>query len=446
MNESKLEEGSSVALFGFGVTGRSVATALVQRNVSVVVFDDNPDNDMRGIAEGLGISLITPAESGGVEENMKTVDFAIPTPGLPESHDFFECAARKGIPIISEFDLAAQWDDRPILAITGTNGKTTVSTMVDEMLQKSGVASAMAGNSDIPLVSAIDNKEIETIVVEASSFRLSQSQRFKPHVAAWLNFAPDHLNVHKDLETYENAKKVIWRNLGSTGIAVANIGDEIVRRNIPPSASTITFGLSTGDSRVDDETLVVKEHPLLEVSELVRKAPHDILNALAAATIAIEGGATSKAIQEVLTTFSGLPHRMTYLGSSEGVGWYNDSKSTTPHSVAAAVQGFDNVVLIAGGQNKGIDLSPLGLLDKHLKSVIALGEVAEEISQIFHKRVPVKTAETMENAVNLAYAQSQSGDLVILSPGCASFDLYRNYKERGKHFSKLVDEMILRQP
>ena len=256
-------------------------------------------------------------------------------------------------------------------------------------------------------------------------------------------FSPDHLDVHKDLKAYEDAKNSIWKNLSSDDIAVAGIDDEVVSRNIPSAGSTITFGLHIGDSRTEGHTLVVKDFPLMEVKELARSAPHDILNALAAATIASEGGASNEAIIEVLTTFTGLPHRITYLGTSQGVEWFNDSKSTTPHSVAAAVQGYDNVVLIVGGRNKGIDLTSLVSLEKHLKAVIAIGEAAEDISQIFKQKTPLTTAETMEEAVSSAHAQSESGDKVILSPGCASFDWYENYEERGDHFSNLVNEMIL---
>ena len=443
MTITKVSEGQTVALFGFGVTGRSVAASLLRRNISVIVFDDKPDNDMTAAAENLGINLITPSSSKGVKENMGNVDFAIPTPGLPESHTFFECARERGVPLLSEFDLAAQWDRRPVLAVTGTNGKTTVTTMITEMLKRSGINSVLAGNTDIPLVEAIDRQEIETFVVEASSFRLSHSDQFKPRVAGWLNFSPDHLDVHKDLKAYEDAKNSIWKNLSSDDIAVAGIDDEVVSRNIPSAGSTITFGLHIGDSRTEGHTLVVKDFPLMEVKELARSAPHDILNALAAATIASEGGASNEAIIEVLTTFTGLPHRITYLGTSQGVEWFNDSKSTTPHSVAAAVQGYDNVVLIVGGRNKGIDLTSLVSLEKHLKAVIAIGEAAEDISQIFKQKTPLTTAETMEEAVSSAHAQSESGDKVILSPGCASFDWYENYEERGDHFSNLVNEMIL---
>ena len=443
--KTKVNEGSTVALFGFGVTGRSVAASLLRRNISVVVFDDKNNSDMTAAAKTLGINLITPTGNRGVKENMGAADFAMPTPGLPESHVFFECARERGIPLISEFDLAAQWDLRPVLAVTGTNGKTTVSTMITEMLNQSGINSVLAGNADIPLVEAIDRKEIATFVVEASSFRLSHSHQFTPRVAGWLNFSPDHLDVHKDLEAYEDAKKSIWKNLGSGDIAVAGIDDEVVSRNLPSMASTVTFGINSGDSRIEGKTLVVKDFPLLEVRDLARHAPHDVLNSLAAATIASEGGASDEAIIEVLTTFTGLPHRMSYLGASQGVEWFNDSKSTTPHSVAAAVQSYENVVLIVGGKNKGLDLASLGSLVKHLKSVIAIGDAAEDISHIFQQKIPVTTAETMEEAVSHADAQSQSGDQVILSPGCASFDWYENYEERGNHFSSLVNEMVLRK-
>ncbi len=445
MRKILVEEGCTAALFGFGVTGRAVAASLLERNVSVRIFDDSPDKEMIDTAEAMGINLNTPSSKREFQENIKNANYAIPTPGLPENHLFFECVRNNEIPILTEFDLAAQWDNRPILAITGTNGKTTVSTMVHEMLGKSGIISALAGNTDTPLVSAIAEKETETMVVEASSFRLSLSNDFKPQIAAWLNFSPDHLDVHKNLDAYEEAKKAIWKNLGPEDIAVAGIEDEIVCRNIPPSATTITFGLSKGDSRVENDILVVNGTQFLEIGELSRRSPHDILNALASASIAAEGGANTEAIKDVLTSFSGLPHRMTYLGTIEDVSWYNDSKSTTPHSVAAAVQGFENVILIAGGQNKGIDLTPLRFLKKHLKSVISIGEASNEIAKVFSKVIPVITAETMEEAVTLAHSQSCRGDSVILSPGCSSFDWYRNYSDRGDHFTSLVNQIVLRQ-
>ena len=446
MTEVMPKEGSIVALFGFGVTGRAVAASLLRKKIPVVIFDDRPNDEMADTARAMGVTLTTPSSTEEFEEAIKGVNFAFATPGLPENHFFFKCVSNSEIPVLSEFDLAAEWDSRPILAITGTNGKTTVSTMVNRMLEKSGVISALAGNTDTPLVSAIERKEIETMVVEASSFRLSRSQRFKPRVAAWLNFSPDHLDVHVNLKAYEKAKKVIWRNLGSADTAVAGIEDEVVRRNLPSGATTLTFGISEGDSRVENGMLLVKDTPILSTSELSKTSPHDILNALAAASIATVGGATDEAINEVLTTFSGLPHRMMYLGSKEGVKWYDDSKSTTPHSVAAAVQGFENVILIAGGQNKGIDLSSLRHLERHLKSVIAIGEAANQIYEVFFEVVPVETAETMEEAVEQARLQSQQGDLVLLSPGCASFDWYQNYSERGNHFSALVNEIVLGKP
>ncbi len=443
MTQTLVDEGSTVALFGFGITGRAVTAALLERKASVLLFDDSPNKEMSEIAQAMGVDLNVPISEQGLQELVKDVDFAVPTPGLPENHFFFECMKEKRIPILTEFDLSAQWDQRPILAITGTNGKTTVCTMVHQMLKKSGTASALAGNTETPLVSAIGNDETETIVVEASSFRLALSQQFKPQVAAWLNFSPDHLDVHRDLKAYEEAKKVIWKNLGPKDTAIACIEDEVVRRNIPPAATTLTFGFLKGDSRIDNGVLVVNDTRLLEVDELSRTSPHDILNSLAAASIASEGGASNAAIREVLSSFSGLPHRMTYLGSKEGVGWHNDSKSTTPHSVASAVQGFENVILIVGGRNKGVDLSPLGDLKKHLKLVIAIGEASEEIGRVFADISPVNIAHSMEEAVYLAQSHSREGDSVVLSPGCASFDWYRSYSERGDDFTKLVNEIVL---
>ena len=343
---------------------------------------------------------------------------------------------------MGEFDLAQAWDDRPIVAITGTNGKTTVTTLVVDMLVASGRNAVEAGNTDVPLVNAVDDPAVEVFVVEASSFRLDHSSTFRPAVGTWLNFDPDHLDVHATLVAYEAAKASLWANLGPDDLAVANAEDPVVMRNVPAGAAVTTFGVAKGDNRVVGDTLVVGGQPLIATHELARRLPHDLSNALAAATTALAGGATRDGVATALAQFNGLPHRVELVARHGEIAWFDDSKATTPHAVVAAVGGFDSVVLIAGGRNKGIDLGPLGDLAPRVRAVVAIGEAADAVAEAFAGRRPVESAASMADAVDTAARLARPGDTVLLSPGCASYDWYRNYGERGDDFARLVRDLV----
>lgn len=428
----------SLVMMGFGVTGRAVVTACRRRDIDVVVADDALDEALRADIDRLGASAVSGDQLASVVGEASSV---VVTPGLTDSHPVFALAADADVEIIDEFDLAARWDDRPCVAITGTNGKTTVTMMVAEMLSLSGIVARDAGNTEVPLVAAIDDRSVEVFVVEASSFRLGHAKSFAPSVATWLNFAPDHLDVHRDLAAYEAAKAAIWDRSTAETVVVANAADEVVMSHVPPQAQLTTFGAG-GDFVATDGVLTTAGEPLCAVSDMPRTLPHDIDNALAAAATALAAGATPSAVCAVIKSPPVLAHRVTFVADVAGVSFYDDSKATVPQATVAAVSGFDHVVLLAGGRNKGLDLSPLAEVADRLRAVVAIGEAADEVVEVFASTdVAVHRSNSMLDAVKQAAEQAHVADVVLLSPACASFDMYSNYAQRGDDFAHAVREL-----
>ncbi len=443
---------------GLGVTNMAVADALVRRGRDVVLGDDG-DPVRRDVlagevraAAGDGASVEVLEGPIDWDDVLGRVDAVVPTPGLPESHPLFAAARIAGVAVLSEFDLAAAWDDRPVLAITGTNGKTTVTTLVDAMLDASGVRSAAVGNTEVPLVAAIDDPATEVFVVEASSFRLAQSRRFAPRVATWLNFAPDHLDVHESLDAYRDAKARIWADQGRGDVAVVNVDDSVVAASAPagPAAPMVVrYGLGpdpTGasvDYRESDGALLGPgDVQLARVDDLWSALPHDRSNVLAAAATALAGGADIHGVRTAIGRFTGLSHRVQLVCELDGVRWFDDSKATAPHATLAAVRGFSSVILIAGGHNKGLDMGALAEVSDRVRAVVGIGDAAAEVVSVF-PGLPTAVATSMEDAVRLAGTLAVSGDVVLLSPACASFDWYRSYGERGDDFVACVRRIIL---
>ncbi len=442
---------SAPLIVGFGITGQAVAMALMARGHRPIVTEDRPTDRHRTAAAELSLELVEEPDRQRLTDLVDRATVLLPSPGVPDHHPVFALGAARGLAMASEFDLAQTWDDRPVVAITGTNGKTTVTMMVADALNRSGRAAEAVGNTDVPFVTSIDNPDTEVFVVEASSFRLAHSAKFRPEVAAWLNFAPDHLDAHASLQAYEDAKASIWDNVEPGGTIVANADDPVVVARLPRSTPTMSspgptiqrFSI-TGkaewwiDGSGPEARLAGPDGPFLDASELTRSQPHDLSNALAVAAIAAAAGAEMSGIEATLRTFSGLAHRLEFLGRWQDVGWYNDSKATVPHATVAAVGGFESVVLIAGGKSKGLSFEPLRATVPPVRSVVAIGDSAAEIEQVFSGSVPVVRAGSMREAVRLARSIAEAGDAVLLSPACASFDWYPNYVQRGIDFSELV--------
>jgi UDP-N-acetylmuramoylalanine--D-glutamate ligase len=425
---------------GLGLTGAAIARALIARNEAVVVVDDRPTAQKRTLAAEIGADFVEAPNAAVLATLVDECFVVAPSPGISEDHPVFALAEEAGKSVVGDFDLAAMWDDRPVVAITGTDGKTTVTTMVTEILTAGGHRTVAAGNTDVPLVSAIDDARTDAFVVEASSFRLSHIRDFAPQVALWLNFSPDHLDVHRDLASYEESKARIWSAMAPEALAIGNAEDPVVAAHLENApCRTQTFGLNDGDYRVVEGRLCgPDDRTLMAVEDLSRSHPHDVANALAAWAMASGFGVADEVVAEVLKEFQGLPHRVSDVATIDGVRWVDDSKATVPHATLAAVRAFSSVVLLAGGRNKGISLQELGEAADHLRAVVAFGEAGPEVAKVFGDDVPVKLAESMDVAVELAAGLAQDGDVVLLSPGCASFDQYRSYAERGDHFAALV--------
>ena len=428
-------------MVGFGAANRAVAAALLARGHEVVATDDRPGEDTVAAAADIGVELVSEPDVTRLGQLIRPSGAVVPSPGLPDRHPVFPIAEDAGVPLLTELDLAAAWDSRPIAAITGTDGKTTVTTLVAAMLRAGGIPCVEAGNNDLPLVAAIDDPGPAWFVVEASSFRLGRSHDWAPRVGCWLNLAPDHLDVHASHEVYEAAKAKIWAAQGPGDSAIGNLDDPAVARRLAEAPGRrIGFSISSPDAayRVADGHLVGPDGPIVAVEALPRSLPHDLANGLAAAATAAAAGAPLESVADELRRERRLPHRVEHIATFDDIAFYDDSKATVPHATLAAVAGFDSVVLIAGGRNKGLDLGALRAGSDRIRAVVAIGDAAHEVAAAFEGVRPVEVVGSMADAVSTAHRLAHPGDVVLLSPACASFDWYPDYAVRGEDFANRV--------
>lgn len=428
-------------MLGLGVAGTAVARALARRGIGLLLADDRPSAVHRALADELGAELLT---AGELERVVGSCTLLVPAPGVPPRNPVVGRALATGVDVASEIELAYRWEAerpdgrRPMLAITGTDGKTTTTLMAAAIVEAAGHRCAAVGNTELPLVSAPDDAEV--LVVECSSFRLAFTRDFRPDASAWLNLAPDHLDWHGDLADYRASKARMWAALRAGDVAVAPIGDPTIVDAARSSAGrVVTFGGTGGDYHVRDGRLVGPTGGIVDAAAMSRSMPHDLGNALAACAVAIESGlAGAEHAAAALASFRHAAHRIEFVAESRGVRWYDDSKATSPHAASVALAAFPRIVLIAGGRNKDLDLS--GMVHDSVVSVVAIGTSADEVAAAFAGRCPVVVASSMDEAVTLAGDRAAPGDTVLLSPGCTSLDWYANYGERGDHFARLVRE------
>ncbi|WP_040494000.1 UDP-N-acetylmuramoyl-L-alanine--D-glutamate ligase [Ilumatobacter nonamiensis] len=431
-------------VYGLAVAGAATARALLRHGYEVVVGDDVVGPERVALAEDLGVELIEAPDEERLRELLSRCDLLCPSPGVPETHRVIDAARATGTEIVSEIELAYRWEQereggpRPMVAVTGTDGKTTTTLMTVAMLRAAGLSTVDAGNTDTPLVDAIE-LDRDAFVVECTSFRLAWTRDFRCAAAAWLNLAPDHLNWHATMDTYSSAKERIWSAQHAADAAIAFTGAPIVLERLKCAPGRhVTFG-TDGDYHVADGQLVGPHGPIAPIASMRRSLPHDITNALAASALVLESGlADTSAIERALGEFTGPPHRLELLGTHDGVEWYNDSKATTPHAAAVAIRAFDDIVLIAGGKDKYVDLAEMAVDRDHVKAVVAIGETREAVAQVFAGVPTVETTEFLPEAVERAASLAVPGDTVLLSPGCASLDQYRSFEARGDHFRELA--------
>jgi UDP-N-acetylmuramoylalanine--D-glutamate ligase len=447
-------------VWGLAIAGQATARAMVARGYRVIAADDRPTVEGVAFAKELGIDLFESPPATKAQQLVERVDVVVPSPGVPERHPVIVAAKRAKVPLRTELDLAFEWEaanpdgPRPMLAITGTDGKTTTTTLATAMVNASGKRAIDCGNTDVPLVTALDARDADgrhsydVFVVECTSFRLAYLTCFAPAAALWLNLAQDHLDWHDTIEGYAAAKARIFEFQRPNDVAIGFVNDPTVMAHLQHApARHRTFGLTGADyyvGRYVDEpergaALIGPNGIIADVSTMRRTLPHDLTNALAAAALTLETGtATLDGVRTALAEFDGVAHRISLVADVGGVRYFDDSKATTPHAAVTAIRGFDSVVLIAGGRNKALDLTAMAVEPGRMRAVVAIGDATDEVTAAFEGICPIERATSMADAVAAAARHAISGDVVLLSPGCASFDWYGGYAERGNDFARSV--------
>ncbi len=438
--------GTRALVVGLGISGASAARALHELGARVRATDSGASPGVTERADqlrALGIEV----ETGGHDLAKLDSDVAIVSPGIPPSSDVIRAIEAAGIEWFSEIELAYRVARCDFLAITGTNGKTTTTTLLANILREAGVTTAAAGNIGLPLIDAIATvPEGGAIAVEVSSFQLAATEQFHPRVSVILNIAEDHTDWHGSVDEYAKAKARIFMNQSPDDFFLPNEEDARVMglatsarsRVVPFSRSRVPAG---GIGVVGNDVMW-EGRRVVGVEDIPLPGAAGIEDALAAAGAALCYGIDERAVVRGIKSFRPLRHRLEVVAEAEGVEYIDDSKATNPHATLAAVRGLTDVVLIAGGRSKGIDLSVLKETVPPVTAVVALGEARDDIEDVFGAMVPVERAESMEDAVRLASKHAIPGGSVLLSPACASLDMYESYAHRGEEFARAVRDLL----
>ncbi len=443
--------GKKVLVVGLARTGIATAKFLKAKGSLVTVTEVKPKEEMSETVEELrGMDIAT--EWGGHQtETFLKQDMIVVSPGVDLNIEPIQRAIQRGVRVISEIELAYHFIHVPIIAVTGTNGKTTTTLLIGEMLKEDGKKVGVGGNVGEPLILFADGDgRWEVLVVEISSFQLEAIEDFRPRISVLLNITEDHLDRYPGYDDYIGAKVRIFANQNSGDMAVLNSDDPIVMQfGERIKARKVLFSLK---GKLDEgafsngRTISLRRAGKEEKYSLAKtplKGVHNVENMMAALTAARIFGCSKEAIQDALNRFQGLEHRLEFVREIEGVRFYNDSKGTNVGSVVKSLQSFSEpVILIAGGKDKNGDLSPLGeLIRKRVKHLILIGEARERMSRELGGLTDTVIAKTMEEAVLLAHRRARPGEVVLLSPACSSFDMFKDYKERGKVFKEAVKRL-----
>jgi UDP-N-acetylmuramoylalanine--D-glutamate ligase len=446
--------GKSVLVAGAGRSGISAARFLLHHGARVILTDMKTRNILEP-----GISSLTnlPLPSDKLvlelgrnrEESFAQCDLVVVSPGMPLALPVFQISRKAGIPIIAEIELASRHLQGTIIGITGSNGKTTTTTLVSELLFGAGLKAHAAGNIGTPLIDFVeDSTPADIHVVELSSFQLEAVHEFRPRIGSILNLTPDHMDRYENFDGYISAKKRIFMNQKRTDFAVLNADDPrtasmknetgaqpvlFSRQNI------VEYGTFVRNGRIlfRDER---GEQDLLAVSAIGLKGAHNLENVLAASAMAILAGAPPESLEENVRKFRAVEHRIEYVAQLHGVQYFNDSKATNVDATIKAIEAFPgNILLIAGGRDKESDFTVLqSPVRRRVKHLVVIGEAAEKLKQALSDATDISEAASMEEAVSLCSRIAKAGDVVLLAPACASFDMFQNYEHRGRVFKEAV--------
>jgi UDP-N-acetylmuramoylalanine--D-glutamate ligase len=441
-----------VLVVGLGKSGVASALFLKKHGARVTVSDTKSEDQLRDEIPVLLDQGIAVETGGHGERTFRGQDLIVVSPGVPVDAPPLVQARASGEPVIGEIELAAQHIAGPVVAITGSNGKTTTTTLAGEILAAGGFSTLVGGNIGTPAISVVERANRETVVVlEVSSFQLETIQTFRPKVAVILNVTPDHLDRHRTFQTYVDAKARIFENQQSSDFAVLNEDD--------PTCATLggrtraqVFWFSRKKevkqgAWVRDGRIWFRDgsgaREIMLVSEIPLKGAHNVENVLAAVCAAALMGCKPEQLREAVQNFKAVEHRLEYVATVRGVEYYDDSKATNVDATIKALESFPaNIHLILGGKDKGSDYRVLNdLLRERVKRVYTIGAAAEKIESHIKGAVEIVHAETLDHAVRRAAAVAQPGDIVLLAPACASFDQFQSYNHRGRAFKEVVKNL-----
>lgn len=460
---AELEGKEEVLVVGLGRSGRAAVEKLLSLGKRVTANDISSSEAVRESAEELSLRGAEVVLGHHNAELLRDKDLVVVSPGVPASIPLLAAAEVEGIPVWSEIELAWKFVRGPVVAVTGTNGKTTTVSMIEGILTRGGITSRSAGNIGHPLIKAVDEaEEGETLVVEVSSFQLYFIEEFKPRVAVLLNIAEDHFDWHENMREYVEAKRRIWMNQDQDDVLICNLDDTLcvsAVRGAPsrimffslrpdPLATTYASGGRLLSRFRSNQAMPLELTEITAVDRLRLPGEHNLENAMAAATagltMGVEPGAAGKALEE----YRGLPHRLQLVAEVDGVSFYDDSKATNPHAALMALSAFGGpVAIVLGGRNKGLSFDGLAAeLEERrgggtLRAVYAIGEAGREIRETLNRVSPgieVRVMPGLEQVFEDLPAVIEAGDAVLFSPACASFDRYEDYRERGDHFHAMV--------
>lgn len=459
--------GKAVVVVGLARSGVAAATLLARIGARVTVADRKDERELQGVLGKLDVERVGLALGAQYERAFQHADLVVISPGVPTHAPVLDTVRRRGIRVIGELELASRFLSAPIVAVTGTNGKSTTVTLIGKFLQESGKQAFVGGNlgtavSEAALASldaeeqgGVGRSPYEVIVAEVSSFQLETIERFQPWIAALLNITTDHMDRYESINDYVRAKSRIFENQTATDYAVINLDDPRVaaigrtvrarcvgftrRQTIPPA--------STGGAFLDGEDLVVlldgQRRTIASRRDIRLLGSHNVENVLAAATIGLLCSCDLDAMRRVLRSFPGLEHALELVRERNGVRFVNDSKGTNVDATVKALDSLDQPIwLIAGGKDKGGDLARLKEpIARKVKGVVLIGEAAPLIKAAIQPYDRIKQAASLQEAVRLAAEQAEAGDIVLLSPACASFDMFADYQDRGRRFKAAVSAL-----
>ncbi|HXP93068.1 MAG TPA: UDP-N-acetylmuramoyl-L-alanine--D-glutamate ligase [Candidatus Binatia bacterium] len=460
-NAVSFDASERVLVIGLGRSGRASVEVLRHRGATVLATDEKPAEELESTVIELakdGVAFIPPAS---LEDSIGDVTAAVISPGVPLNSELVRRVQAKRIPVFSEIEVAYRICKAPIVAITGTKGKTTTTALVGEIFKRAGRITRVGGNIGNPLIEqTVDAGGDEWVIAEVSSFQLESIRSFKPRVSLLLNISPDHLDRYHSMDEYTEAKFRIFANQGPGNTFVGNLDDPRIatlaegenaarvharalwfaaapHRNTTlylRGEKTIMYAPPTGDPRPVE---------VMKVDEIPLRGAHNVENAMGAILTALAAGIEPSVAREAVMAFEALPHRLELVATIDGVDYVDDSKATNPGSVIAALRSFDRpIVLIAGGKAKGTDFAELGkVISSRTKGVVLIGEAADAFAPTI-KRAHVERAASLREAIDAASRLAKPGDVVLLSPGCASFDMFSSAEARGNEFVKIVEERV----